>query len=240
MTSLSRLLGLAIYGIFMNHPPVFWYCTHICACFYARFRKCGLHPFHPSISCFFFQFLGHRGLLEPIPAVKGREAGYTLDRSPAYHRFRLINSPNMYLEKGRKPECPEKTHTCTGNSTQEGQNRDLNPKPSYCEATVLTTAPSWPPSKRLCANVKRAGLPACFLPLIKVIQPQNNRTSTISIVTPEHQQNLIVRSPRRTWKAIWRTSSVFAGRQRIVTPMTYSLKSMVPSPFLTEDQAVRR
>jgi len=26
------------------------------------------------------------GGLEPIPAVIGREAGYTLDRSPVYHR----------------------------------------------------------------------------------------------------------------------------------------------------------
>lgn len=35
----------------------------------------------------------------------------------------------------------------------------------------------------------------------------------------------------RTWKANRRTSSVLAGRHRMVTPITYSLKSMVPSPF---------
>lgn len=37
----------------------------------------------------------------------------------------------------------------------------------------------------------------------------------------------------RTWKAIRRTSSVLAGRHKMVTPITYSLKSMVPSPFYT-------
>lgn len=28
--------------------------------------------------------MGRKGLLKPIPVVKGREAGYTLDMSPAY------------------------------------------------------------------------------------------------------------------------------------------------------------
>ena len=45
------------------------------------------HIYQSSIfySCF-FPILVRRDLLEPIPAVKGREAGYTLDRSPAYRR----------------------------------------------------------------------------------------------------------------------------------------------------------
>jgi len=37
-----------------------------------------LYPLNPSV--------GSRGGLEPIPAVIGREAGYTLDRSPVHHR----------------------------------------------------------------------------------------------------------------------------------------------------------
>lgn len=32
-----------------------------------------------------YAHLGHMGLLEPIPTVKGQEAGYTTDRMPAYH-----------------------------------------------------------------------------------------------------------------------------------------------------------
>lgn len=49
----------------------------------------------------------------------------------------------------------------------------------------------------------------------------------------QSSRTVLTNVPHRTWKAIRRTSSVLAGRQRIVTPMTYSLKSMVPSPFLT-------
>lgn len=42
-----------------------------------------------------------------------------------------------------------------------------------------------------------------------------------------------------TLKAIRRTSSVFAGRHKMVTPITYSLKSMVPSPFYTELNTIK-
>ena len=56
--------------------------------------------------------MGRRCLLEPIQAVKGREVGYTLNRSPTYYRtnthrqtihtctysqFRLINSLNKHV-----------------------------------------------------------------------------------------------------------------------------------------------
>ena len=70
-----------------------------------------MHPFSgPG-----YPHLGRRGLLEPIPAVKGQRAGYTLDRSPAYRRantqnqktiathnhtygqFRLTNSPKKHV-----------------------------------------------------------------------------------------------------------------------------------------------
>ncbi|XP_061654271.1 muscleblind-like protein 1 isoform X11 [Phyllopteryx taeniolatus] len=71
-------------------------------------------------------------VLEPIPAISGREAGYTLKWSPANCRaqknkqpFALtfiptgnlessINLPCMFLGCGRKPEYPEKTHAGTG------------------------------------------------------------------------------------------------------------------------------
>ena len=42
-----------------------------------------IHSFYVPAS---FHILGHRDVLEPIPAIKGREAGSTLDRSPAYCR----------------------------------------------------------------------------------------------------------------------------------------------------------
>ena len=67
----------------------------------------------PSIQFLFLLLSNLLGLLEPIPAFKGREAGYTLDRSPAYRRantqrqtftltntygqFRLINWPDKHV-----------------------------------------------------------------------------------------------------------------------------------------------
>ena len=75
------------------------------------------------------------GGVEPIPAVIGREAGYTLHRSPVHHRATQrqtrqttthmltltpkdnletpINLTCMFLDGG-KPEYPERTHTYTG------------------------------------------------------------------------------------------------------------------------------
>ena len=73
------------------------------------------------------------GGLEPIPAVIGRKAGRTLDRSPVHHRATQrqktthtltltprdnsetpINLTCMFLDGGRKPEYPERTHAFTG------------------------------------------------------------------------------------------------------------------------------
>ena len=48
-----------------------------------------------------------------------------------------INLTCMFLDCGRKPEYPERTHTYTG----KGPSRELNLEPSHCEATVLTTTP---------------------------------------------------------------------------------------------------
>ena len=66
-----------------------------------------------------------------IPAVIGREAGYTLDRLPGPHRDKRDKQPHtrsllrtiletpidltcMFLDGGRKPEYPERTHAYTG------------------------------------------------------------------------------------------------------------------------------
>uniref|UniRef100_A0AAR2J014 Protein phosphatase 1, regulatory (inhibitor) subunit 14Aa n=1 Tax=Pygocentrus nattereri TaxID=42514 RepID=A0AAR2J014_PYGNA len=67
------------------------------------------------------------GVLEPIPVVIGRKAGYTLDRSAVHRRadshshphtqgqFSMSNRPDcMSLDCGRKPENPEETHADTG------------------------------------------------------------------------------------------------------------------------------
>lgn len=75
-------------------------------------------PGSPGNLGFFFHFLrllihilGHRGLLEPIPAIKRWEAGSTMDRSPTFSRgnrshshllpgqLRLINSPKKHVFK---------------------------------------------------------------------------------------------------------------------------------------------
>jgi len=80
--------------------------------------------------------VGSWGGLEPIPAAIGREAGYTLDRSSVHHRATQrqtrqttthmltltpkdnsetpINLTCMFLDGGRKPEYPERTHAYTG------------------------------------------------------------------------------------------------------------------------------
>lgn len=44
-----------------------------------------IHPFSVSAD----PYSGLRGLLESVPAVKGRGAGHRLERPPAYHRAML-------------------------------------------------------------------------------------------------------------------------------------------------------
>ncbi|MEQ2302793.1 hypothetical protein AMECASPLE_010334 [Ameca splendens] len=85
----------------------------------------------PSIFYTFFFRTGSQGSWYPSPAVYGREAGYTLDRSPVHRRQHkdtedkqpLIPKGNLekpvnlrvtFLECGRKPEYLERTHACTG------------------------------------------------------------------------------------------------------------------------------
>ena len=87
---------------------------------------------HPSIHFLYPLNLsvGSWGGLEPIPAVIGREAGYTLYRSPVHHRSTQtnnharsllrtilespINLTCMFLDGGRKPEYLERSHAYTG------------------------------------------------------------------------------------------------------------------------------
>ena len=47
---------------------------------------------YPSI--FYTRLIRQSGRGEPIPAVIGREAGYTLDRSPVHHRDKRDKQPH--------------------------------------------------------------------------------------------------------------------------------------------------
>ena len=54
-----------------------------------------------------------------------------------------INLTCMFLDGGRKPEYPERTHAYTGRTcklhVEKGSRWGSNLEPSHCEATVLTT-----------------------------------------------------------------------------------------------------
>jgi len=119
---------------------------------------CRPFPHVPSIHRLpLYPFKGRGGSLEPIPADIGWEAGYTLDRTPAYHSATFTPTVNlespmnltpfcMSLDCGRKPENPERTHAYTGrtcklHTDRPWLNRDSNPEPSCCEVKVLTTTP---------------------------------------------------------------------------------------------------
>ena len=100
---------------------------------------------HPSFfySCFFL-ILDRRGLLEPIPTVKGS----TLDRPPAYGRANAQRQTDIHsrshltrsildwsnhltsMSVGGN-ECPQKTHTCTG-STWELRAEIRTPNLAVC------------------------------------------------------------------------------------------------------------
>ena len=118
---------------------------------------------HPSIHFLYLLIEGYGGL-EPIPAATEQEAGYTLDTLPVYHRatqrqttvhvhthsqgqfsqqfnHQLSHMHIFFMVGGiwstwREPTCTQGKHV---NSTQKGPSRDLNQKPSCCEAMVLTT-----------------------------------------------------------------------------------------------------
>ena len=71
---------------------------------------------------------------QPIAGLplKDRQS-FTLTHT--YGQFRLINSPDKHvLDYGRKPECPEKTHTCTGRTCKLHTER---PEPRFEPQTFL-------------------------------------------------------------------------------------------------------
>ena len=57
---------------------------------------------------------------------------HSLSHTPKVNLDWSIHLTSMSLDCGRKPECPEKTHTCTqgehANSTQKGRSRDSKPQ----------------------------------------------------------------------------------------------------------------
>ncbi|MEQ2281065.1 hypothetical protein AMECASPLE_026577 [Ameca splendens] len=81
-----------------------------------------------SVSFYRLFHSGSRGSWCLSPAVYGREAGYTLDRSPVNTQTTMhtlihtpkgnlqlpINLTGMSLDCGRKPEYLVRTHACTG------------------------------------------------------------------------------------------------------------------------------
>ena len=104
--------------------------------------------FHPSI--FYTCLFRRSGRLEPIPAVIGREAGYTLGRSPVHHRATQRQTTTHTLT-WREP-----THTRGdyANSTQKSPRWGLNLEPSCCEATVLITTPPCSPKSKFVFHIK--------------------------------------------------------------------------------------
>ena len=106
-----------------------------------------------------YQVLVHRGLLEPIPASKGQEAGYTLNRSPAYwgllkgelkDRHSLspmvnlsIQLTRMSLHCGRKPTHEQGEHA---NSTEKGQSQVTSLEPNLLWGDSANQHTTLPPS----------------------------------------------------------------------------------------------
>ncbi|KAL7868505.1 hypothetical protein SRHO_G00098890 [Serrasalmus rhombeus] len=113
-------------------------------------------PKHPSIHPFSKPLLrqGRGGVLEPIPAVFGRKAGYTLDRSPVHRRAdRQTQTVTHTLTPRGNSACPIGLTACLwtvggnrrtrrkptqtrgehANSTQRGPwlpGRGIEPRPS--------------------------------------------------------------------------------------------------------------
>uniref|UniRef100_A0A3Q2ZNY8 Glycoprotein endo-alpha-1,2-mannosidase n=1 Tax=Hippocampus comes TaxID=109280 RepID=A0A3Q2ZNY8_HIPCM len=97
-----------------------------------------------------FDRLGGGGLLEPIPvAFRQDEQPSTLTLTPRDNLECSISLPCMFLECGRQPEYPEKTHAAPGRTCKLHTGRpelELNPVSLYCEVVALTTGPLGRPS----------------------------------------------------------------------------------------------
>ncbi|XP_061616763.1 uncharacterized protein LOC133471306 isoform X3 [Phyllopteryx taeniolatus] len=60
------------------------------------------------------------GVLEPIPAIIGQEAGYTLDWSPANRRAHIKNGPRLALPRVRGGSRPEERQGATHQQPEQG------------------------------------------------------------------------------------------------------------------------
>ncbi|MEQ2309125.1 hypothetical protein AMECASPLE_035414, partial [Ameca splendens] len=122
-----------------------------------------------SVIFYHFFHSGSQGSWCLSPTVYGREAGYTLIRSPVHRRAAQTHTgqttmhsfkPNCNLEKpfnlkvkfldcGRKSEYPERTHTCTGRTCKlhaerlpaRSQTQDLLAAGQQCRPLHHCAAP---------------------------------------------------------------------------------------------------
>ena len=87
--------------------------------------------------------------LETFPADTGQEmwpvchSGWHVktNQSHSHSYIQAILESPFNLTRGRKPEYPEEMIACKLHTERPCPSRSLNQEPSYCEATVLTTAP---------------------------------------------------------------------------------------------------
>ena len=77
---------------------------------------------------------------QSIAGPHGDKQPHTLTLTPKDNLESPINLTCMFLDGGRKPEYPERTHAYTGRTCRLHTERttwELNLEPSRCEATVL-------------------------------------------------------------------------------------------------------
>ncbi|MEQ2166704.1 hypothetical protein GOODEAATRI_030992 [Goodea atripinnis] len=123
---------------------------------------------HLSIFYTRFSHTGSPGSWCLSPAAYKRESGSTVDQSPVYSRAtqrdtgqttrhpvtpkgnlkRPINLTAMFLDCGRKPEYPVRTHACTGRTCKLHAERPQT-GPSCCKTTIPLTAPLCSPSEEI-------------------------------------------------------------------------------------------
>lgn len=111
--------------------------------------KIWFHLTPPSILHHCLSYSGLQWGMEPFPVVIGREAGYTWTGKQWIHS-RNSFTPTVTLEFPVHQICMslEETHADTENRQTPHRDRDSNPGPSCCEATVLNTEP---PNHAVCS-----------------------------------------------------------------------------------------